>query len=123
MKISDPGNIGNLTIKNRIVMAPMISNLANPDGSTNENHIAYLTARARGGAGLIITEYTYIDSINARGSRNQMGAYTTSFVPTFSIIPETASITIWGKVSLFSKEPPYLSFLVLRDGDMYSCTK
>ena len=89
MKISDPGNIGNLTVKNRIVMAPMISNLANPDGSTNENHIAYLTARARGGAGLIITEYTYIDGINARGSRNQMGAYTTSFVPKLKRITES----------------------------------
>ena len=89
MKISDPGDIGNLTIKNRIVMAPMISNLANPDGSTNENHIAYLTARARGGAGLIITEYTYIDSINARGSRNQMGAYTTSFVPKLKRVTES----------------------------------
>lgn len=89
MKISDPGNIGNLTIKNRIVMAPMISNLANPDGSTNENHIAYLTARARGGAGLIITEYTYIDNINARGSRNQMGAYSISFVPKLKRITES----------------------------------
>ncbi|MDA8142468.1 MAG: hypothetical protein M0T81_00625, partial [Thermoplasmatales archaeon] len=46
MKFSEPGNIGDLTIKNRIVMAPMISNLSNPDGCTNENHISYLEERA-----------------------------------------------------------------------------
>ena len=67
MRFTEPGNIGNVALKNRIVMAPMISNLSNPDGCTNENHISYLEERAKGGTGLIITEYTYIDSINARG--------------------------------------------------------
>lgn len=81
MLASEKGMIGNLQIKNRIVMAPMISNLANVDGSTNETHIAYLEERAKGGAGLIISEYTYIDSINSRGSRNQLGAYSTNLVP------------------------------------------
>lgn len=75
------GQIGSVTLKNRIVMAPMISNLANPDGSTNDNHIAYLEERARGGTGLIITEYTYIDTFNSRGSRNQLGMYSTNLVP------------------------------------------
>lgn len=83
MKLSEPGRIGDLEIKNRIVMAPMISNLANPDGNTNENHIAYLEERAAGGAGLIITEYTYINNINSRGSRNESGVYNTDFIPKF----------------------------------------
>ena len=83
MKLSEPGRIGDLEIRNRIVMAPMISNLANPDGNTNENHIAYLEERAAGGAGLIITEYTYINSINSRGSRNEAGAYNPDFIPKF----------------------------------------
>ncbi len=83
MKISEPGRIGDLEIRNRIVMAPMISNLANPDGNTNENHIAYLEERAAGGTGLIITEYTYINSINSRGGRNQSGVYNPDFIPKF----------------------------------------
>lgn len=83
MKLSEPGRIGDLEVRNRIAMAPMISNIANPDGNTNENHIAYLEERAAGGAGLIITEYTYINSINARGSRNQAGVYNTDFIPKF----------------------------------------
>lgn len=67
--------IGNVTLKNRIAMAPMISNLANADGSTSDSQIEYLARRALGGAGLIITEYTYINNRNSRGSRNEMGIY------------------------------------------------
>lgn len=88
MKIDQPGKIGNLEIRNRIAMAPMISNLADPDGLTNENHIAYLEERAKGGAGLIITEYTYVDNRNSRGSRNESGAYDYDFIPKFRRLTE-----------------------------------
>lgn len=81
MLAAEKGKIGNVEIRNRIAMAPMISNLANMDGSTNETHISYLEERAKGGAGLIITEYTYVDQINSRGSRNQLGIYSTNMVP------------------------------------------
>ncbi len=80
-KIGKPETIGNLTVRNRIVMAPMISNLCNPDGSTSESHMAYLEERAKGGVGLIITEYSCIDRRNSRGSRNQMGLYNDEFIP------------------------------------------
>lgn len=88
MLSNKPGYIGDLEIRNRIVMAPMISNLANPDGSTNERHISYLEARAKGGAGLIITEYTYVNDSNARGSRNELGAFTSTHIPKLRRIPE-----------------------------------
>lgn len=88
MKLAEPGKIGDLEIKNRIVMAPMISNLANPDGCTNENHISYLEERARGGAGMLVTEYTYINNINSRGSRNESGAYNPDFIPKFRRLTE-----------------------------------
>ncbi|MEM3256244.1 MAG: NADH:flavin oxidoreductase, partial [Thermoplasmatales archaeon] len=80
MKALEPGIIRNVKTKNRIVMAPMISNLANQDGSSNDVIASYLAERAKGGAGIIITEYTYIDNINSRGSRNQLGAYSFSLV-------------------------------------------
>ncbi len=88
MKLSEPGRIGDLEIKNRLVMAPMISNLANPDGCTNENHIAYLAERAKGGTGLIITEYSYVNNLNARGSRNQSGVYNPDFIPKYRRLTE-----------------------------------
>lgn len=88
MKVNEWGTIGEVRLKNRIAMAPMISNLADPSGLTNENHIRYLEERAKGGAGLIITEYTYIDSINSRGSRNESGVYTYDFIPKFARLTE-----------------------------------
>lgn len=81
MKIDEPGQIGDVHIRNRLVMAPMISNLANPDGNTNENHMLYLEKRAEGGAGLIITEYAYINPINSKGSRNQLGIFSDDYIP------------------------------------------
>ena len=49
-----PGRIGALETRNRIVMSPMGSNLAEPDGTMGERISAYYEARARGGAGLLI---------------------------------------------------------------------
>ena len=49
----EPGRIGRLTLKNRIVMAPMGSNFAEEDGSCGPRIQAYYETRARGGAGLL----------------------------------------------------------------------
>ena len=50
-----PLNIGPVEIKNRIVMAPMNTWMANADGTVSEQELGYYAARAKGGAGLIIT--------------------------------------------------------------------
>ena len=89
MRAFEPGHIGYLEIKNRIALAPMTTNLANLDGTTNDVHVRYLEERARGGAGLIITEYAYIDQANARGSRNELGAYSSLMAPKLRRIPDT----------------------------------
>jgi 2,4-dienoyl-CoA reductase (NADPH2) len=47
------GRIGSMTLRNRIFMTPMGSNLADEDGITGERLRAYYEARARGGAALI----------------------------------------------------------------------
>ncbi len=49
-----PGRIGRLELRNRIVMTPMGSNLAEPDGHVGERSRNYYEARAQGGIGLII---------------------------------------------------------------------
>ena len=56
MKLFESGKIGRLSVKNRIVMAPMgIAALAEPDGTLSQRAIDYYAARAKGGTGLIIT--------------------------------------------------------------------
>lgn len=54
-----PGQIGNLTLKNRIVMAPLGTRLAK-EGFITEPQVDYYVERSRGGVGLIILECTYI---------------------------------------------------------------
>ncbi len=49
-----PGRIGALTLRNRIVMAPMGTNQERADGFLGEPILGYYEQRARGGAGLII---------------------------------------------------------------------
>jgi dimethylglycine catabolism A len=48
-----PGRIGAVEVKNRIVMAPMTTRLADRDGFVTDNTIDYYMARVRGGVGLI----------------------------------------------------------------------
>ena len=61
MKLLEPGCIGKLEVKNRIIMAAMGAHgLHEPDGSFSDRYIAYYEARAAGGVGLITTEATFV---------------------------------------------------------------
>ncbi|MDR5651532.1 hypothetical protein [Ruixingdingia sedimenti] len=51
--------LGPVTLKNRIVMAPLTRQMAEPDGTPTDEMAAYYARRARGGLGMIITEGTY----------------------------------------------------------------
>ncbi len=53
-----PYRIGNVALKNRIVMPPMATNFAGEDGSINDRHIAYYVKRIQGGVGYITFEHT-----------------------------------------------------------------
>ncbi len=65
------GKIGNLTLKNRIVMPAMGTNLAGHDGEVTDHLIAYYEERAKGGTGLIIIEVTSVEYEYGRaGARN-----------------------------------------------------
>lgn len=64
-----PFQVKNLTLKNRIVMAPMTRSFA-PDGVPDANIAAYYRRRAEADVGLILSEGTVIDRPAAR---NQPG--------------------------------------------------
>ena len=51
-----PGRIGGLTVKNRLVMSSMYSAMCDPDGGVSAELVDYLVERARGEVGLILTE-------------------------------------------------------------------
>jgi 2,4-dienoyl-CoA reductase-like NADH-dependent reductase (Old Yellow Enzyme family)/thioredoxin reductase len=54
-KLFQPGRIGSLEIKNRMIMAPMSTRLAE-DGCVTERMLAYYGERAKGGVGAIVVE-------------------------------------------------------------------
>ncbi len=51
----------NLTLQNRIIMAPMGTNFASQQGYITERNKLYYRARAMGGVGLIIVEAAHLD--------------------------------------------------------------
>ena len=51
-----PGSIGPLTLKNRVIMAPMTTRTADEGGFVTDNSLAYYVTRAKGGVGLITVE-------------------------------------------------------------------
>ena len=65
----EPISLGNLTLNNRIVMAPM-TRAFSPGGVPGDNVAAYYRRRAEGGAGLIITEGTWIPHPGASNEEN-----------------------------------------------------
>jgi len=87
-KLLEPIRIGDIVLKNRIAMSPMISNLGTPEGYPSDAHIAYLAERAKGGVGLIITEYTYVNHVDARGSVNELGMDSDELTPKFMRLTE-----------------------------------
>ena len=79
-KLFEPGMIGKLKVKNRIVCAAMGTGLCHPEGYTTPQYTAFLTERARGGAGLIMTGVTRV--VSDVGMRpGSMGIYHDKFIP------------------------------------------
>jgi 2,4-dienoyl-CoA reductase-like NADH-dependent reductase (Old Yellow Enzyme family) len=78
--ICEPFKLGSMTLKNRMVMAPMATRYATADGFVTPRQVAYYEARAKGGAGLIIVEATYV---NRKGQLlpNGVGLSGDKFIP------------------------------------------
>ncbi len=72
-KLFTPMKIGNIEIKNRIVMAPMCMGFGQYNGCATETMMNYYEERAKGGVGLIFTEITRINDITGASSYGQLG--------------------------------------------------
>jgi len=67
-----PGRIGTLETPNRIVFAATSSELADEHGFVGDDLVEYYAERARGGAGLIVIEATYVEQEGKRLHHNAM---------------------------------------------------
>lgn len=79
-KLFTPMKIGNLTIKNRFIMPAMDSGTTTKDHEYSDHSISYYTARARGGFGLLITEYMAV-SEQGLGNACEVALWGDEFIP------------------------------------------
>jgi 2,4-dienoyl-CoA reductase-like NADH-dependent reductase (Old Yellow Enzyme family)/thioredoxin reductase len=74
-RLTEPGRIGGLIVKNRIVSSPMITGYATRDGMVTDRLLRFYEEKAKGGVGLIIVEYAYIDLKASVSAHCQLGVY------------------------------------------------
>ncbi|MCA9509648.1 MAG: FAD-dependent oxidoreductase [Myxococcales bacterium] len=76
-----PVRIGTLELRNRIAMAPMGVEIIDGDGHVREPVIAYYEERARGGAGLLITEVAAVAYPIGANSVHQIAMSDDEYLP------------------------------------------
>lgn len=68
-----------VSLKNRIVMAPMTNFSSNPDGTVTDAEVNYY-ARRSGGVGMVITACTYVTA-NGKGFHGEFGGDRDELIP------------------------------------------
>jgi 2,4-dienoyl-CoA reductase-like NADH-dependent reductase (Old Yellow Enzyme family) len=81
-RLLSPGQIGSLQVPDRIVMPPIATNYADPQGFVTDRQIAYYRERARGGAGYLTFEHTGILQ-QGKAAANMAMLSTDEHVPAF----------------------------------------
>ncbi|MFC1857552.1 FAD-dependent oxidoreductase [Thermodesulfobacteriota bacterium] len=73
-KMFEPGRIGSMEVKNRIVCPPMVRNWCTDEGLVTDRLINNYAAVAAGGVGMIVVEAAFTHMIG-RGFLNQLGIH------------------------------------------------
>jgi len=77
----EPGQIGSLPLRNRILMCPMGDDLTEVDGTVGDRQRAYFEARARGGAALLLVGSVSIAYPRASFGPRQVAASDDKYLP------------------------------------------
>lgn len=79
-RLFEPFQIGEMKLKNRIVRSAMHTSFGNTDGYVTDQLLDYYEELAKGGAGLVIVEYTCIDTSVGKAGR-QLAIDDDKFIP------------------------------------------
>ena len=88
-RLFEPGRIGNVALKNRVIKAPQHTGLANPDGSITERLLRYYKEVAQGGCAMVVVEYAWVDDLYSRASPCQLGISRMDHLPGLSLLCDT----------------------------------
>ncbi|WP_439150891.1 NADH:flavin oxidoreductase [Winogradskyella sp.] len=67
-------------MKNRLMLAPLTNQQSHDDGSLSDNELHWLTMRAKGGFGLVMTCASHVQEIG-KGFAGQLGVYSDALIP------------------------------------------
>lgn len=87
-RLFQPGKIGNMEVKNRIVMPPMGTDYASEEGYVTQRQIEYYAERAKGGVGLVIVEASCVQSPIGKGFQGQIVVDHDKYLPGLSRLAE-----------------------------------
>lgn len=76
-----PLTVRSMTLRNRVVMPPMGTNMALPDGTVSDTQLDYYEQRARGGVGLIIVENICVTFAEGSNGTTQLRIDHDRYVP------------------------------------------
>ena len=87
--LSAKGRIGNLEIKNRLVMTAMGVGVGDHSGIASDGFIEFYRKRAEGGVGLIITEVTRVNDVHGVCEYDQLSLSNDDMIPSFKKLADT----------------------------------
>lgn len=79
-KIFTKRRIGDMEVKNRFVMPPMVRNYADAKGLVTDRYVAHVERIARGGVGMMVLEASFI-RLEGKGFVNELGLHTDAVIP------------------------------------------
>jgi 2,4-dienoyl-CoA reductase-like NADH-dependent reductase (Old Yellow Enzyme family) len=79
-RLLEPAALGPVTLRNRVIMAPMTTRQADAEGHVTPGALAYYAARAEGGVGLVTVEMAAPEQVG-KHRRNELGLYDDRFLP------------------------------------------
>lgn len=82
--ILSSGQIGDVEVRNRLVMPPMGTNYADETGCVTDQLVEYYAERARGGAGLVIVEVAAVDYPVGKAISRQLRIDQDKYIPGLS---------------------------------------
>lgn len=69
----EPGTIGSLRLRNRVLKSPQTTATCNPDGTVTQRTVNHYRRLGEGGPGLVMVEYTYVDEDASKSIHGQPG--------------------------------------------------
>jgi 2,4-dienoyl-CoA reductase-like NADH-dependent reductase (Old Yellow Enzyme family)/thioredoxin reductase len=88
-RLFEPGEMGGLSIRNRLVRASMWTAYGARDGSVSERVIRHYREIARGGTGLVNVEFCHVDNKSSKSNLCQLSIADDEYIPGLALLAST----------------------------------